>query len=124
MNNDERLISQLFFDIVHFNRNINMGMYFANKFGYEYIQRLPPQTQIFYDQNAAILQDKYIENLKWPAAKLDDFYHPEDLADQNIVFVDDIKKIDDMLDFFETTKPDIIGIFQNFYLQIEVKIRF
>lgn len=86
-----------------------MGLYFADKFGYDYIQRLPPQTQLFYNQNAAILKDKYMENLKWSIVNPDDIYTPEDLRVEDIIFVDNQSLFVEMLDYFEKNKPDIIG---------------
>lgn len=96
---------------MQYNKDINMGIFFAEKYGYDYIRRLPSQTQDFFDKNLPMLKSKYMENieLKWTPSKLSEFYFPDDLKDENIVFVDDEKKFVDMLDYFEAKKPDIIG---------------
>lgn len=98
---------------MHFKRDVNLAVYFVKRYGYEYMRRLPSATQSFYDENAVILDrnGKYMDNilLKWPPPEADDFYYPSDLRDEDIVSVSNQEQFNEMLKFFETNKPEIIG---------------
>lgn len=109
--NDEKMINQLFFEVVHFNRDVNMGIYLVEKYGDKYIQNLPPQTQDFFNQNSFILKSKYRENLeKSNRADKQGFYTPSELSLDKITFVNDEQTFVDMLSYFEKTRPDCIGM--------------
>jgi hypothetical protein len=89
----------------------------VDKFGSSYIQKLPPPTQDFYNRNAPLLESKYKENITLTSTySKDEFYYPSELNDENIVFVDDKSKFAEMLEFFETKKPDVVGTLRKKYI--------
>ena len=90
-----------------------MAQRFFEIFGSDkHLQKLPESSREFYAKNISIIDmrnENEEDSISKPAEKL--FYYPLELLNHsNIHFVDTADKFEEMLNYYETSKPTIIGM--------------
>lgn len=85
-------------------KDISAAKMFLDVIGHDYLKNLSPGTQDFFHNNVNL-----IRNTSVVSSNQSEYYYPSELEDESIRYVDDEAKFKEMLDYFETTKPNIIG---------------
>ena len=86
-------------------KDIFAGKMFLDVLGHDYLKNLSFSTQEFFQNNVNFIRrDSTVSQ-----TNNFEYYYPFELDEKDICFVDDEAKFKEMLDHFETTKPNIIG---------------
>jgi len=107
---DELLQNKLFLELIQYQKDVKTAFKFLKVFGFENnLLRLPESTRDFYTKNIELFdlvnEDESILNLK------SDYYYPHEyLSEKNIYFVGSSENFEEMLNFFNATSPQIIGL--------------
>lgn len=101
----------MFLEIIHYNKDIVVALYFLEKYGKKYIEKLPFSAQDFFNQNCELQRPNYQNQIN-QLISLDKnkYYFPDEiLNDESLVYVSSEEKFKQMLDFIEEFQPDVIG---------------
>ncbi|CAF0717201.1 unnamed protein product [Brachionus calyciflorus] len=105
------LIHQLFMEIINYHKDVLVGMFFAEKYGYEYIHKLPSSAKELFLSNMELIRPQY--EIKITQLRESDkykFYWPVELKNESLEFIDSIDQFKNMLDYFEKNQPEVIGL--------------
>ncbi len=80
------------------------------KYGFDWLNQFSNSCQDFYNKNILIIRNNE-RNASFVSSRsnTNDFYNPVEFNENDILFVDDQNKFNEMLHFFENEKIDIIG---------------
>lgn len=108
--NDDKLQYKLLLELIQYQKDVEIAHRFLVLFGYDKLfNKLSESHKEFIDKNLPIIQN---ENTTYKEVnKKEKYYYPEDLLnDANIKFVDIEEYFIEMLNYFETAKPNAIGL--------------
>lgn len=122
MGDEEILHNKLLLEIIQYKKDIRTAHKFLNIFGVEKnLLKLPESIKEFYLKNIEVIHEDDLRREQQCDNKPSDqstnptmqkkFYYPhEHLNERNIHFVDTVKRFDEMLGYFEESKPTMIGL--------------
>ena len=94
--------------MLEYKKDIKAANLFFEAFGYEFLKELSISTQEFFHKNIDFIQRDAKKDAS--TSKNDaTFYCPADFDEKNIIFVDNALQFIEMLNYFETKKPDVVG---------------
>lgn len=110
----EILQTKLLFELIQYQKDIETAHKFLHEFGYEKsLSKLPESMKEFYAKNIELITNK--KNREASATRSrsaeNKYYYPhQQLNEANIKFVGTTEDFVGMLDFFESSKPLVIGL--------------
>lgn len=111
---DEKLQYRLLIELIQFQKDVEIANHFLHIFGYEKnLNKLPESLKDFFIQNITIIQTDSNQTARGNQSNVpsDKHYYPDDLLNEiNIQFVQTVDEFNTMLDFFEKSKPDAVGL--------------
>ena len=111
---DENLQNKLLFELISYQKDIETAHSFIHEFGYEKsLNKLPESLKEFYTKNIDFITNKTnkaASAIRSQSAEKDYYYPHHLLNENNIKFVGSPDDFVGMLDFFESTKPSVIGM--------------
>ena len=98
------MIKQLISILLDSRKDISAAKIYLDVLGHDHLKNLSPSTQEFFHNNVNL-----IRNTSVGSSNQFEYFYPAELEDESILYIDDEAKFKEMLDYFETTKPNIIG---------------
>jgi hypothetical protein len=105
---DKRLIYQLFRTLIEYKKDIKTVKSFLEKYGSEWLNQFSQSHQDFYNKNICIFLNNE-QNSSQIRIKTIEYYNPEEFKIDNVIFVDNEAKFEEMLGYFDSHKIDVIG---------------
>lgn len=105
---DKRLIYQLFRTLIEYKKDIKTVKIFLEKYGSDWLNQFSQSHQDFYNKNITIFlnNEKYSSQTNVNTAE---YYNPGEFKIENVVFVDNESKFEEMISYFDSHKIDVIG---------------
>ena len=112
---NDLLQSRLILELIHYQKDIETANVFLQIFGQEkHLKKLPESIREFYLKNIEIISTNVNNELKTSRSRsqsAEKYYYPHELLTQTqIKFLDKEEHLVEMIDYFKTKKPDIIGL--------------
>jgi hypothetical protein len=115
---DKRLIFQLFRTLIEYKKDIKTVNRFLEKYGSDWLNQFSQSHQEFYNKNICIFLNNEKNSIYQKSANNIEYYNPEEFKIDNLVFIENETKFEEMLCYFDSHKIDVIGKMLNYKSRI------